>query len=273
MSSQPLRRSSSPYLARREGVRLSRALPEPDLSPYDPSQVAFATLAWTLRAEEEHRSAGVFAEIVAGCLDLGAPLDLVAALGRVVQDEIAHAALCFDLSARFGTRPPAATFDRLRARLEALGPDRGQRTLSLLLFEGAVGESVSVGLFRASQRGTREPCARAALSAIVRDEARHATLCWHAAAELLPQRSDEEREALGRELSRSFGAFEQGAALPSLRALEAGERVDPAAVELGVIPPEVRVEAFYDGIEKIALPRLTRLGFDGQRLWDERYRA
>ncbi len=131
-----------------------------------------------------------------------------------------------------------------------------------------------VGLFRAGRRGAREPCTRAALSAILRDEARHATLCWHAAVELVPECSDEVRELLQRDLSRSLGAFEQGAALPALRRLEAGDgAVDPALVELGVIPPELRVDAFYQAIEGVALPRLTRLGFDGRRAWEERYRS
>jgi hypothetical protein len=80
------------------------------------------------------------------------------------------------------------------------------------------------------------------------------------------------RERLERDLSRSFGAFEQGAALPALRRLEAGAPFDPVWVELGVIPPEARVEAFYGAIERVALPRLSRMGFDARRAWDERYR-
>ncbi len=268
-----IRRTSSSYLARRAGPPISGTLPEPDVSGYDAAQVAFAARAWTLKAEEEYRSAAVFAEIVAGCLHLGAPVDLLAQLARVVQDEIAHATLCLDLSVRFGAPAPAADLSRVDARLAVHGSDRGRQALSLLLFEGAVGETVSVALFRAGRRGAREPCTRAALSAIMKDEARHSTLCWHAAAELVPGCSPEVRDALQRDLSRSLGAFEQGAALPALRRLEAGAPFDPTLAELGVIPPEVRVEAFYGALEGVALPRLTRLGFDGRRAWEERYRA
>ena len=85
--------------------------------------------------------------------------------------------------------------------------------------------------------------------------------------------ADEARARLERDVSRSFGALEQGAALPALRRLEAGEALDPALVELGVIPPEVRVETFYEAIETVVLPRLSRLGFDGRRAWDARYRG
>ena len=40
-----------------------------------------------------------------------------------------------------------------------------------------------------------------------------------------------------------------------------------------MIPPEVRVEAFYGALEQVALPRLGRLGFDARRAWEERYRT
>jgi hypothetical protein len=147
------------------------------------------------------------------------------------------------------------------------------QALALLLFEGAVGESVSVRLFRAGRRAAREPCTRAALGAILRDEARHATICWLASAELLATLPAAARGALEQDLARSLGAFEQGAALPALRSLEAGRSVEPALRELGVLSYEDRVEAFYAGIERVVLPRLARLGFDAPRLWAERYRS
>jgi hypothetical protein len=107
----------------------------------------------------------------------------------------------------------------------------------------------------------------------MRDEARHATVSWLAAAELLPALPASARPSLEQDLARSFGAFEQSAALPALQALEAGRSVDPALRELGLLSYEDRVEAFYAGIERVVLPRLVRLGFDAQRLWAERYRT
>jgi hypothetical protein len=252
---------------------LASDLPPADLSSHRAADVAFAAKAWTLRAEEEYRSAAVFAEIVAGVVDLGAPLDLLASLARIVDDEIAHSALCTDLSAGFGAPPPSVALEPVRARVASLGADRAHRTLGMLVFEGAVGETVSVALFRAGRRGTREPRARSGLSAILRDEARHAEVCWRAAAELLPVCSDALRAELERDVSRALGAFEQSAALPALRRLEAGEPFEPAWAELGVLPPDVRVEAFYGAIEGVALPRLARLGFDAPRAWADRYRV
>jgi hypothetical protein len=36
--------------------------------------------------------------------------------------------------------------------------------------------------------------------------------------------------------------------------------------------PEVRVETFYWAVERLVVPRLTRLGLDGVRAWEDRYR-
>lgn len=266
-------RRASPALARRGGRAIAALLPAPDLGAWPADQVAIAARAWTLRAEEEYRSAAVFAEIVAACLDTGAPVDVVGPIARIVDDEIAHAALCLDLAARFGAPAPVASLERVRARLAVHAGDRALQALSLLLFEGAVGESVSVRLFRAGRRAAREPCTRAALGAILRDEARHATVCWLASAELLAELPAPARGALEEDLARSLGAFERSAALPALQSLEAGRTVDPALRALGVLSHEDRVDAFYAGIERVVLPRLTRLGFDAPRLWAERYRT
>jgi hypothetical protein len=265
-----LRRSGTRYLQRLEGIPLVRALPPADLTPYAPSNVAFAARAWTLKAEEEYRSAAVFSEIVGGLIEAGAPLDVIGALGQVVRDEIAHASLCLDLSVRLGAPAPAADLRGAKSRLRAA--DRPRQALALLLFEGAIGETVSATLFHAGRRGTREPSARAALGAILRDEARHARLCWSAVEVLLADCSQDTREWLQLDVTRSFGAYEKSAALPSLRRLEAGETVDAELVALGVIPPELRVETFYGTIERVVLPRLARLGLDARSAWDDRYR-
>jgi hypothetical protein len=37
------------------------------------------------------------------------------------------------------------------------------------------------------------------------------------------------------------------------------------------LAPEARVEAFYDAVENLVLPRLTRLGLDGAVAWRDSY--
>jgi hypothetical protein len=46
---------------------------------------------------------------------------------------------------------------------------------------------------------------------------------------------------------------------------------DPAYAALGVLRPESRIEAFYSAVERLVVPRLTRLGLDGALAWKNRY--
>src|SRR5207237_5442475 len=118
---------------------------------------------------------------------------------------------------------------------------------SRVVFEGAVGEPAATGLSHAGRAGAREPRTRAALAAILRDETRHASLCWQVAPIVL---AGAPLDAIQRDLARSFAAYEHAVALPALRRLEAGEDIDPRLVALGVIPPAVRVAAFCRAIER-----------------------
>ena len=265
-------RSGSRLLRRLENPPRASSLPAADLRGFAPEVVVFAVRAWTLKAEEELRSAAVFTAIVAGLLEGGAPLDLLDALGAIVRDEIAHAALCCDLAERFHAPRPSGSAIGARPRLTQ-SADRRRMALALLLFEGAIGESLSAMLFHAGRRGATEPCARAALDSILRDESRHASVCWAGLEVLLPALDGGDRAWLQHDLQRSFGALERDGILPTLRRLEAGDAVDPAAFALGVIPPELRVDTFYKGLERVVLPRLSRLGFDGKAAWERRYQA
>ncbi|MBV9949387.1 MAG: hypothetical protein JOZ69_21265, partial [Myxococcales bacterium] len=75
-----------------------------------------------------------------------------------------------------------------------------------------------------------------------------------------------------REAARGLGGCERHIAYPALRSLERGDPFDPAYAALGVLHPETRVDAFYQAVEALVLPRLTRLGLDGALLWKNRYR-
>lgn len=80
------------------------------------------------------------------------------------------------------------------------------------------------------------------------------------------------RAAFQREASAGLAACERQAAVPAMRWLERRLPFDPAYAELGVLHPEARVEAFYAAVERLVVPRLTRVGLDGARAWSNRYR-
>jgi hypothetical protein len=189
----------------------------------------------------------------------------------MVVDEVRHARLCAFVGSQLGAARPTFDARPVRARLAEL-PDPLGRSTAILLIEAAMGETISMALFRAGRRAATEPLTRAALSAILADEVRHQRNGWTGMTALWPSLSGQQREALQSEATSGFAAFERQVAVPALRRLEAGEAFDPAFGALGVLAPEARVDAFYRAVEHLVVPRITALGLDGPRAWSERYR-
>jgi hypothetical protein len=239
-------------------------LPAPELAVFTPAQLAFAAAAWPMRAAEELRSALIY-RALARASRTALPA-FTARFERVVREEVGHARLCAEVGARLAA--PRAVYDAspVRARLAQLA-DPLRRTIALVASEVAIGETISMAMFRESRRGTTEPLTRAAIESILADEARHQQLGWDALAALGPS------DALQREATHALAAAEHQIALPALRFLERGEPFDPAWAALGVIHPERRVEAFYAAVEQLVLPRLRELGIDAERAWTDRYKS
>jgi hypothetical protein len=246
-------------------------LPAADLTGFTRAQVAFARAAWPMRAAEELRSALIFRALARTATALNLREQWPECFVGMVVDEVRHARLCAEVGARLGAPAPHYDASPVRARLAAL-EEPIRRITALLLVEAAMGETVSTMLFRAGRRSTTEPLTRAALSAILSDEVRHQRNGWTGIAALWPALSAPQREALQLDATQGLAGLEQQVAIPALRWLDAGEPFDPALAALGVLKPEERVDAFYDAIERLVVPRLTALGLDGGGAWNDRYR-
>jgi hypothetical protein len=132
---------------------------------------------WTTTAFSEYASAAAFAEISAALLAAGAPIDLIAAAGDFVVDEIVHTELSARVAAALGgavalevdlgrlVRPPGAA-DPLLAAAE------------LVVRTSCVGEALTVPILKLSRRLCGSALVDAALAAVVADEAAHAQLGW-----------------------------------------------------------------------------------------------
>jgi hypothetical protein len=247
-------------------------LPAPALAPYTAAQLRFATLAWPMRASEELRSARIFRALAQASRVVGLPDPWPARFASAVRDEVRHARLCATVGATLGA--PAPKYDALpvRARLGGL-PDPFTRLLSLLLIEVAMGETISMYLFRAGRRAAVEPLTRTALSHIVGDEVRHQRLGWQGLAFLWPTLEESTRSLLQREATRGLAMCEQQTARPAMLWLQEKKTFDPAYAALGVLHPESRIDAFYFAVERFVVPRITRLGLDGDLAWKNRYRG
>jgi hypothetical protein len=225
-----------------------------------------------MRAAEEHRSALIFRALASAARAAGIPSPWPAEFARAAHDELRHVRLCAAAGEKLGAPAPIYDARPVRDRLASL-PDPMLRVAALLLVEVAIGETISMSLFRAGRRSAAEPLTRALLTAVVADEVRHQQLGWSGMAAIRPMVASSLLEALEREASWALAAFERQNVAPSLRRLQDREFFDPAHAALGVLAPEARVEAFYSAVENLVLPRLDALGLDGSRAWTRRHRA
>jgi hypothetical protein len=174
-----------------------------------PQDDAAARLVWTRTAFSEYASAAAFAEIAAALLAAGAPIDLIAAAGDFVVDEIVHTEAAARLAAALGgavalevdltrlVRPvtPAAAGDPLR------------RAAELVVRTSCVGEALTVPILKLSRGLAGSTLIEAALGAVVADESSHAQLGWWFLDWAEPRLDDAARAQLGEVASRAVASF------------------------------------------------------------------
>jgi hypothetical protein len=174
-----------------------------------PRDAVEARVVWTRTAFSEYASAAAFAEIAAALLAAGAPIDLTAAAGDFVVDELVHTEVAARLAGALGgavalevdltrlVRPPtpAAACDPLR------------RAAELVVRTSCVGEALTVPILRLARQTAGSALIEAALGAIVRDEASHAQLGWWFLDWAAPRLDDAARAGLGRVAGEAIRAF------------------------------------------------------------------
>jgi hypothetical protein len=164
------------------GRRLARRRAGFDAMPWGeaavdatPEACAAARWVWTQSAFSEYASAAAFAEIASCLLAAGAPIDLVAAAGDFVADEVLHTelsarvamsmggAVALDVDLQRLVRPPVSSTPLLRAA-------------ELVVRTSCVGETLTLPILKLSRARSRSPLIQAVIARIVRDESGHAQL-------------------------------------------------------------------------------------------------
>lgn len=161
-----------------------------------PTLVAAARDMWTRSAFSEYASGAAFAQIASCLLTARAPIDLIAAAGDFVADEMFHAELASRVAmALGGATPMQVDFDRLAKPSSRSTPV--MRAAELIVRTCCVGEALTVPILDQSRRAAGSPTVHAVISRILRDEAQHAELGWWFLdwADL----SGDDRAELGRE--------------------------------------------------------------------------
>ena len=132
---------------------------------------------WTQSAVSELASAAAFAEIASALVAAGAPIDLVAAAGEFVADEVVHAEISGSLAMAFGGAAPLdVDLQRLVRPPASVAPL--MRAAELLVRTSCIGEALTLPLLKTAARATDNPALAEILANIARDEGPHAELGW-----------------------------------------------------------------------------------------------
>lgn len=156
-----------------------------------------ARQVWTRTAFSEYASAAAFAEIAAALLACGAPIDLIAAAGDFVVDEIVHTELAARVAAALGGAV-ALEVDLARLVRPPVGRDPLLAAAERIVRTSCVGEALTVPILKLSRRLAGSALVDEALAAVVADESSHAQLGWWFLDWADDRLDDDARAHLGR---------------------------------------------------------------------------
>ncbi len=165
-----------------------------------------ARWVWTQSAFSEYASAAAFAEIASCLFAAGAPIDLSAAAGEFVVDEVIHAEASAKVAMALGGGV-ALDVDLGRLVRPPSAPSSVARAAELLVRTSCVGEVLTLPLLKTAEAAAGSALVAGVLALIARDEAFHAELgLWFLdwAADRL---SDDDRAHLGRVATATVRSF------------------------------------------------------------------
>lgn len=251
---------------------LDRGYPAPPWDRLDPSVlppdgIEAARRAWAGRAVAEYRSMIVFGEMIARFAEMGLPLEVTTAASRLLQDEARHTELCTRAADALGGHA-GVTLDPADLRLARDGLPAHLFVARWTASMFCVGESASVGILRALEEHTTDPCLRVVVDILHRDEILHDRFGWALARLVFPRLTDDEREWLAADLAFSFAHYDRIHAGASRKDGEAlPEAPAPSGPNLGIPPHAAAARAFYERIDRVILPSLAALGVPAHEAW------
>ena len=239
-----------------------------DGDAYDDETREHARVQWAGRAVAEYASAAQFARLLVLLTKVGAPLELIGAATRLIQDETRHADICARMADRLGGRSGYRVNSAgLRIFEDA---DPWVAIYRTILEVCCFGEVLSVPMLRAIESCASDPLAQTVASIIGNDEEYHARFGWEALELLTPRLNAEQKTVIANALPDTMGGFEQVCVgSPELIASMAGVEIEigPKTNNLGTLTDLEYAAIFYDTMDSEILPNLTSLGFDAIGAW------
>lgn len=213
---------------------------------------------WLRRVEAEYHSAAATQHYTLWLIQAGASPDLIRDGLRIVDDELVHAELSYQVYlAAGGDSMPKLDRDSLclERKCQELEDDLLRVAVSIF----CLGETVAVPLFQRMRQGCSEASARAALDRILVDEVRHRDFGWTVLDYLLDSQPGKAHlsnlksnlPGLLRGLLDSYGAAD-----PASNSVSSEER------GWGLIPGTEYLEILERCFHRDYRPRFARVGVD-----------
>lgn len=235
-----------------------------------------AAKQWRRRAREEYRSIHEFSELAHALTRVGAPLELLGGLARLITDEVRHAALCREMATCLGA---VSVEWSAASELFPPAPEDAADVLAwasdVVIAGCCIGETLSRPLYETLATLITDSVPEAVVRQILKDEHLHARFGWETLAWLWPQLDEASQKERTAELSRRLGSFERACSAGHPLADLVGElAVEAPAADappnLGHLPPRVYATVFYATLEAEVLPGFRALGIDADEAWRQR---
>ncbi|MEZ4365386.1 MAG: ferritin-like domain-containing protein [Kofleriaceae bacterium] len=223
-----------------------------------PTQAA-AAAGWQALLDTEYESVVIASWMTAALTRLGAPLDLLGAFGKIVEDELRHVDVCAQVVDQLGGRPTIVRgpLPPLPNELARDSAGEFEMVASLLGFF-CVFEFLSGLVFHDALARAQTPLAQWAVGEIYRDEAFHGAFGFEAARHFVPGYDEARREQLARRVEAEVARF--GQRLAGRGAADAPADELAALERLGLLAPAALLPIFERGVTTQLVPRLHDLG-------------
>lgn len=251
---------------RKRVLRDGGAEPPPPFDPkrYPAPVLEKARAGWQGLLDSEFESVVIAGWMTSALARMAAPLDVLGAFGRIVEDEVRHVDLCAEMVWALGGKPtiPAQALPPYPGWSDDKAAEAEAITGLMAFF--CIGELISDKLLRQAELVSAEPIAQWALNEILRDEAFHGPWGFETARLYVPTWDAKRKQTLVVRLVEEATRLERRLGGP----LKAPPKVEePTDEELGLnalgLPhPKTLLPIFYQTVESQLVPRMRDLGIE-----------
>jgi hypothetical protein len=235
-----------------------------DRTRYPEKILVAARAGWQGLLDSEFESVVIAGWMTSALARMGAPLDILGAFGRIVEDEVRHVDLCAEVMWALGGKPTISELPPPPYPGWQDDPAAEDEALAGLASFFCVGELCSNFLLRQAEMLASEPIATWALGEIVRDEAFHGPWGYETIRPFLAGWAAPRKAKLVKRLLEECARLEKrlGGPLGPYTGEKPLTKAQEQLAALGLPGPAPLLAVYYQAIETQLLPRMKDIGID-----------